>query len=161
MDALRTPPPANRLLLTALVAAVFLGPLGGPDQAAVVEHPPGPEGITVRGATPGDLRLIGYAVGRYRRAGLRLPQLDISFHQDQTECHGRQGFESNAHVDLCVGTLVNLWSEKIVLHELAHTWCEANLSAAKRVPVGSIHASAIAPPLRRCGNERPSHAPHR
>jgi hypothetical protein len=93
----------------------------------------GPSGarVTVTATTPASERLATWAVTRYASAGLDLPSLEIRFHDDPSDCHGRLGYYEDGVVDVCHEHLDGLAARTIV-HEMAHGWLEANLTAADR-----------------------------
>ena len=73
---------------------------------------------------------VDEALARFRDAGLRLPDVEIMFHDDDDACNGHHGLFQvqftpwRAHV--CSGY------EYVVTHELAHAWEAANLDDADR-----------------------------
>jgi hypothetical protein len=85
--------------------------------------------IVVHDATPADMDLLRWVVGRYEAAGLTLPPLQVYFHASKGGCGGETGlgYYVNGRVDLCTGILINLTVRHTVLHELAHAWTESNL----------------------------------
>ena len=89
-------------------------------------------GIEVHGATPEELDLVRWAVGRYDRAGLRLPFLRFYFHGEVSGCEDRLGFYLEVRIDLCPGLLINLTTHHTILHEMGHAWSEAALTPADR-----------------------------
>ena len=133
MDAPGKTRPAIRSIVPVLAAAVLLVPLGTGSLSGSATSLPGPEGIWIYGGTLEGERLVNWAVSRYRAAGLRLPSIDVYWHRDPTGCRGGQGYYDNGRVDLCAGVLINLESQYIVLHELAHAWCDAHLTQRQRV----------------------------
>jgi hypothetical protein len=93
----------------------------------------GPSGARIRvvATTPESERLATWAVARYAGAGLDLPTLEIRFHDDPTGCRGRLGYYEDGVVDVCHEHLDGLAARTIV-HEMAHGWLEANLTATDR-----------------------------
>jgi hypothetical protein len=114
----------------ALVATLSLG--GTLPRAAGIAIP-GREGIVL--VTPGDAReaLLDWAIKRYRAAGLLLPPVRVAFHADSTGCRGNVGYQVNGLIDLCVRLALESGPERIVLHELAHAWCDEHLTDAARI----------------------------
>jgi hypothetical protein len=111
-------------LVLALPLVVLLGPGSRPSDAVPIRP-----GITVQGATSEELSLARWAVGRYDRAGLVLPPLQIFFHDDASGCQGHTGlYTSVGRVDLCPGLLINAMTRKTILHEMGHGWSEVRLS---------------------------------
>ena len=82
----------------------------------------------VTGGTPAQQAMARWAVGRFEAGGLRLPSLEIRFHRSSNGCEGRMGGYSNGTADLC-GEHVNWMSRRTLLHEMAHGWVEATVSA--------------------------------
>lgn len=87
--------------------------------------------ITVEGATQAQRALVEWALGRYRRAGLELPPVDVHFHADPAGCGGNSGFYASGRLDMCV-TEITPYARNVIVHELAHAWSDRNLSAEER-----------------------------
>jgi hypothetical protein len=111
--------------LTALLA---LAPLLPPVAPAA-----SPPRITVDGATARQRAMVAWALGRYRIAGLRLPDLEIDFRPPK-DC----GLDW-AYFDRDRSLIVDCepsWSRpeamETLLHELAHAWDLASLSDRTR-----------------------------
>jgi hypothetical protein len=89
--------------------------------------------IRVHHASAAERRLVAWAVGRYAKAGLMLPSLDIEFRPLQA-CGVAWAFFDRAHdriVD-CTASSNAAWVpsaevKEVLLHELAHAWDWANL----------------------------------
>ena len=115
------------------IALVAMVSLGGPLPRAAGTSIPGREGIML--LTPGTDReaLLEWAVKRYRAAGLLLPAVRVAFHTDSDGCRGNVGYQVNGLIDLCVRLAMESGPERIVLHELAHAWCDEHLTDAARV----------------------------
>jgi hypothetical protein len=82
----------------------------------------------ITGGTPAQQAMARWAVGRFEVGELRLPSLEIRFHRSRNGCEGRMGGYSNGTADLC-GEHVNWMSRRTLLHEMAHGWVDANVSA--------------------------------
>jgi hypothetical protein len=82
----------------------------------------------IAGGTPAQQAMARWAVGRFRAEGLVLPSLGIRFHPSPNGCGGRMGGYSNGTADLC-GEHVNWMSRRTLLHEMAHGWVDATVSA--------------------------------
>jgi hypothetical protein len=82
----------------------------------------------ISGGTPAQQAMARWAVGRFEAEGLTLPSLEIRFHRSRNGCEGRMGGYSNGTADLC-GEHVNWMSRRTLLHEMAHGWVEATVSA--------------------------------
>jgi hypothetical protein len=83
--------------------------------------------LAFRGGTPAQRAVVGWAVERYVRAGMPLPSLDVRFHDDPAGCGGNSGFYANGLLDVCVPG-DSPYARNVVVHELAHAWCEAHLA---------------------------------
>ena len=104
-------------ILLALPALVLMGPNASASDVVVV----GTE-IRVHDATPSEVAMVRWAVGRYRNAHLELPSLDIYFHDDVSGCRGGIGFYARDRIDMCPGLVLNLVPRHDMLHEMAHAW---------------------------------------
>jgi hypothetical protein len=82
----------------------------------------------ITGGTPAQQEMAHWAVGRFTAGELDLPSLEVRFHEDRTGCGGRSGLYRNGTADIC-GVHVNWMSRRTLLHEMAHAWVEANVSA--------------------------------
>lgn len=103
----------------AIVAAIALS--RSPLSAA------SPRPVAFHDATPSQRALVEWAVHRYDLAGLELPPVDVTFHPDPAGCGGNSGTYAAGHLDVCV-TEPSEYARNVVVHELAHSWCEAHLS---------------------------------
>jgi hypothetical protein len=114
-------------LATALGMAAVLPPSGAAVEPGVAVG----GSVTVLGGSPEQLALVRWGVRRFEDAGLRLPELEVRFHPDRSDCNGYAGYYRVSGVDLC-GSLVNLMTRRNLLHEMAHAWTEANLGPEER-----------------------------
>ena len=87
--------------------------------------------VVVSGATPEQLDLARWAVGRFETAGLQTPVVEIRFHTDASGCDGYLGYAEAGRVDLCT-TLVNEMATRALLHEMGHIWIDQNVSPEGR-----------------------------
>jgi hypothetical protein len=109
-------------IVVATAAVLTLGP--AQSRATVV----GP--VVVRDATAEQLELIRWAVRRYEAAGLELPLVDLTLHADPSGCGDNSGFFSGSgRLDICVPGASPL-ARNVLVHELAHAWCETHLTAS-------------------------------
>ncbi|HUL84104.1 MAG TPA: hypothetical protein VLX89_01130 [Actinomycetota bacterium] len=115
-----------RILVLLAVPAL----LGGTNLKAATPVQVGPS-AWVLNASPNELDLVRWAIGRYDRAGLALPPLEFAFHVDVSGCEGRTGLYHSGIVDLCP-VVINPTTQHTVLHEMAHAWTETNDGAAVR-----------------------------
>ena len=73
----------------------------------------------------GQTTRVDNALARFRYAGLKLPDLEIIFHDDDSACDGHDGmFRPHSfpwRIDVCSDL------DFVVPHELAHAWAAANL----------------------------------
>jgi len=84
-----------------------------------------------------DAALVEWALTRFDRAGLVLPPLVISFHDDRTGCDGNFGLYRSgapAQVDICGFNWHRfvVTAKKTLLHELAHAWTGHALTETAR-----------------------------
>jgi hypothetical protein len=99
---------------------------------AVVADAAGASGASpmrVRGATPVEAEMIRWALQRFEVAGLELPPLAVSFHDDKAQCRGFVGYysESDQSLDICTRAETSS-RRRTVLHELGHAWSFANMT---------------------------------
>jgi hypothetical protein len=121
---------ASRILILVLASAALAG--GGihtePEPAPVLVA----DGrIRVFGADTEHQRLTRWAFGRYERAGLHVPPIDVHFHADTSGCYGHLGAELGGRVDVCV-VIVSEIARDVLLHEMGHAWIDENVSASVR-----------------------------
>lgn len=88
--------------------------------------------ITFTGGTPTQRAMARWAVGRFEAEGLRLPSLEIRFHMSPNGCGGRMGSYQAGAADYC-GEHDNQRGRRMLLHEMAHGWVEASVSADLKV----------------------------
>jgi hypothetical protein len=87
--------------------------------------------VEVTGATPEQLALARWAVGRFETAGLKPPVVEIAFHGDALGCEGHMGWAQSGRVDVCT-VLANEMSRRNLLHEMSHIWLNRNLGIGTR-----------------------------
>jgi hypothetical protein len=87
--------------------------------------------VEVTGATPEQLALARWAVGRFETAGLKPPVVEIAFHGDALGCEGHLGWAQPGRVDVCT-VLANEMSRRNLLHEVSHIWLDQNLGIGTR-----------------------------
>jgi hypothetical protein len=97
-------------------------------QASGVELRPG---VTVFSEDPVQWRLAEWAVGRFERAGLNPPTVEIAFHAEASGCGGHLGYAKDGHVDVCT-VLVNEMARRDLLHEMGHIWIDQNVTQSVR-----------------------------
>lgn len=115
--------------VTLLVAVGFtassLRPAGAGSAVAIRSN------VEVSGATPQELELARWAVGRFKIAGLQAPVVEIRFHTDASGCDGHLGYAQAGRVDVCT-VLLNEMARRNLLHEMSHIWIDQNVSWAVR-----------------------------
>ncbi len=113
-----------RATTTAIIALALLLSTGFRPQAATGPH------ITILDATPAEVAMVEWALDRFDIAGLELPDLTISFHEDPGHCGEYLGLYSMAiqQVSICNRGGLSTDPRNTVLHELAHAWSFAVLS---------------------------------
>jgi hypothetical protein len=85
-----------------------------------------------------DLALAQWAFDRFDQAGLELPSVALSFHDNRKACEGHVGyFRSGAppRIDICGFNWDRflVTPKKTVLHELAHAWADHTLESEARM----------------------------
>jgi hypothetical protein len=85
-------------------------------------------GVAIEGGSPAQRAMTLESAGRFREAGLGEPTVRIRFHDDREACDGRTGRSYEGTVDLC-GIHTNELSRRTVLHEMAHAWIDAHVTA--------------------------------
>jgi len=85
-------------------------------------------GVAIEGGSTAQTVMTLESAGRFREAGLGEPTVRIRFHDDREACDGRTGRSWNGTVDLC-GIHTNDLSRRTVLHEMAHAWLDAHVTA--------------------------------
>lgn len=78
---------------------------------------------------------ISWASERFELAGLPLPNVTVSFHPTQENCHGKPGMfrdQPAPHVDICLPSIGDTAGRKTLLHELSHAWASQFLSDHER-----------------------------
>ena len=164
--------------LIAPVASLILGigwlvPAGVETRAAAPEpaiaapllSQPSLPAVRVRGGDGTDRDLAGWAVGRFSEAGLDLPEVTITFHDDDAPCRGNTGLYRPgppAEVHLCISDGRPETVKKLItLHELGHAWAEAHVDGLGWV--GFDCANGICPDERyvriACGRDYADAAP--
>ena len=80
---------------------------------------------TVHGGSASDRALLEEAVARFHSAGLALPDLDVTFHDDEDACRGHDGWFTTATSPWSVRICSDL--RFVATHELAHAWIDAHV----------------------------------
>src|SRR5262245_12993765 len=109
----------GRWIGRAAVAAALIGGLAGWRAGS---------GVEIEGGTPAQRTMTEQAAERFREAGLGEPTVMIRFHEERDACDGRTGRSYGQTVDLC-GIHTNELSRRTVLHEMAHAWIDAHVTA--------------------------------
>lgn len=147
------------LIVRAAVVAIVAVALSSPTQteAASPTPPAASAGVTpvslvspdaatdpadaagrVFNASPAERELVAWARGRFDRAGLAFPTVDVVFHPRREDCGGLAGYAASAgdrptEIHLCTEREPgNLVSRRVLLHELAHAWAAATLDSQTR-----------------------------
>jgi hypothetical protein len=90
------------------------------------------EGVRLVGGTSTEQGMVRWALERYQAAGLELPPVEVHFHPDPTGCGDNSGFYRGGRLDVCITGQAEPYARKVVVHELAHAWSEASLTAEDR-----------------------------
>jgi len=93
-------------------------------------------GITIRSISTAWTQRIEWGLDRFRLAGLSLPPMVITVHDDDASCDGNSGLylpNDPVEVHLCTGGSADSRPARLTtLHELAHAWAESQLNTAQR-----------------------------
>jgi hypothetical protein len=102
----------------------------------VARNDSAPHRITIVSTSPEWTRRVEWALDRFRDAGLPLPAMAITVHDDDAPCDGNSGLylpNDPVEVHLCTpGPADSRPARLTTLHELAHAWAESQLSTAER-----------------------------
>ncbi len=131
MDTKRITQTAARITIGAftLMTLATNSPTRATDEATPVRDL---DGARLHEPNPQTEEMLDWAIKRYRAAGLEVPAIDVYFHGDDGGCGGYLGYTKNGRVDLCVRLAMERGPQRIVLHELAHAWAEAELDDETR-----------------------------
>lgn len=103
-----------------------------PPQATTISESE-PEWL-IHADTPEEADLARWAIGRFRQAGLILPELDLYFRSRNEGCQGNLGLHtkliSTHSIEICTPTKTR--QPAVVLHELGHAWTTENLTIEKQ-----------------------------
>ncbi|MDH4112651.1 MAG: hypothetical protein OEV60_08230 [Actinomycetota bacterium] len=124
MDEVATGRGATRVLVVGLVALALVDPTATGATSR--------QGVDVIGSVtlypaPAIAReLTAWSLGRFEKAGLSTPAIEVLFHPDAAGCGGHLGLARSRRVDLCVRGAMEPGPQRIVLHEFAHVWIADN-----------------------------------
>ncbi len=82
----------------------------------------------ITGGTSAQRGMAQWAVDRFTAVGMDLPSLEVRFHRAPSGCGGQMGAYRDGEADIC-GVHVNWMSRRTLLHEMAHAWVDAHVSA--------------------------------
>ena len=103
-----------------------------------------PHRITIDSASPQWTRRIEWGLDRFRIAGLALPSMSISVHDNDAPCEGNSGLYRTSdpvEVHLCSPSPADSTTAKLItLHELAHAWAETQLTTDRRAAFLQLRA---------------------
>lgn len=121
----------HHLIATVAVCTVLtVGP--GPSQPIAGGAP----AVTMTAITPNQATLFDWAFALFSAAELILPDIDIVGHDSTEACMGRNGMhtvtEGRSTIHICTRDAGRA-QEFLFLHELAHAWDRANLTAEQRL----------------------------
>jgi hypothetical protein len=88
-------------------------------------------GTRISGGTAEQQAMGEWAIGRFEAAGLSLPSLEIQFHEDRSACRDRAGYYIDGVASVC-GIHTDRLAHRLILHEMAHGWAEANVTGDLR-----------------------------
>lgn len=81
--------------------------------------------VVVHGASAEEAERVDVALARFRKNGLKLPDIDIVFVPDDDACNGNLGLFQALNKPWTLTVCSDF--EFVVTHELAHAWVEAHL----------------------------------
>ena len=113
------------LAIAAGLGTWWLRTAGATDVVAIQAN------VEVVGATPGQLAMARWAIGRFDMAGLEPPAVEIAFHADASGCGGHFGYAKSGRVDVCT-VLVNEMARRNLLQEMGHIWIDEHVSQTRR-----------------------------
>jgi hypothetical protein len=120
----------------AALTTLSLSMPAGPAVDDVARNESAPQRITIESTSPEWTRRIEWGLDRFRDAGLPLPAMSITVHDDGAPCDGNSGRylpNDPVEVHLCTrGTADSRVAKLTTVHELAHAWAESQLSADER-----------------------------
>lgn len=83
---------------------------------------------------PGIQDVASWSLNRYEIVGLAVPDANITFHRDRSNCGGfgglHTGGEGRHRIDICVGG--NSQRRETLLHEIAHAWVSEHIDDSGR-----------------------------
>jgi hypothetical protein len=116
--------------------AVVLALASAPVDAGVPAHDPVPAPSVTIDAPADWTAQVAWGLERFRLAGLALPEVRVTVHDDVAPCGGNAGLyrpRDPVEVHLCSRSAPGSRAARLlVLHELAHAWAESQLSGADR-----------------------------
>lgn len=131
---------SNRTIPVAGLLAICL--LGLADQTIPANRAAGsvePPRITLQNRTTNaqPVEILDWSVARYDEAGLRLPDIDVTFHSwepSMADCASHGGFwtvdQEGHYIDVCAVGVPS--RRRMLLHEFAHAWTHENLTDMER-----------------------------
>ena len=93
--------------------------------------------VTIEGGSDWQREMLDDALGRFKAAGLALPDLDVLFSQDRADCHGGLGYFHPKYRPWRI-TICNDKTTTVYLHELAHAWTRSNLDDGVRAEFAEL-----------------------
>ncbi len=117
-------------LIVSLATLMLALSLGG------ANSPPANPTFVVAASEAADMDLAGWARDRFEAAGLDLPAVVITFHDDRSPCRGNAGLyhpSDPVEVHLCLPQDRSATTAKLTaLHELGHAWAESQTTEETR-----------------------------
>lgn len=111
------------LAIATLAAALFGWRLGSVEAATggVATRPQ----FVLFDADREQLGMARWAAWRFETAGLRVPEVEVHFHDDLSGCGGHLGYAKGGRIDLCMED-VDAPARRALLHEMGHIWLDEN-----------------------------------
>lgn len=119
----------------AMLVGFLVLTVGGESHAGEIPTPDRISVVVAPDTRVDDQALVEWAVARFDAAGLELPEVTVTFHDDLGPCAGNSGRYRDGdppRIDLCVPDDQPNCRRLTVLHELGHAWAESRTSVAVR-----------------------------
>ena len=130
---------SNALRFITAIATIVSG-LVVPNETVASGRPP-TQPIEIVGMSADEVAATLRDVGLFAEAGLPLPAITITRHDDRVACNGHEGLHqtdgARSVIDICTESS-GAWEARTVLHELAHAWAfhfmtKAHMDAFQKV----------------------------
>ncbi len=126
---------SNAARFVSAIAAISIALSAQPIAADLEQDDPFSHKTTVVNATAEQQAQVDWALGQFEAAGLPIPAITITFHNDSRGCHGYLGYydPTPKTLDMCNwGQHYKITPTSTLLHELAHAWSFEHMTAEDR-----------------------------